>query len=102
MAIEFDWDEDPGNPYYHQIGDTAATLNYPFALEVSRGAAATVIDLAGLMGVPAPPVWVLLVPGLVLLRRWSRPGIRRTSRGSGPGPGLPGPPGGRPGIRRRP
>jgi len=75
MAIEFDWDEDPGNPYYHQTSDTAATLNYPFALEVSRGAAATVIDLAGLMGVPVPPVWVLLVPGLVLMRRWSRPGV---------------------------
>jgi hypothetical protein len=79
MAIEFDWDENPGNPYYHQIGDTAATLNYPFALEVSRGAAATVIDLAELVGVPAPPVWVLLVPGLVLMRRWSRPGVRRVT-----------------------
>jgi len=35
------------SPHYHQPTDTLATLNIPFAAEVCRAVAATVLDLAG-------------------------------------------------------
>ena len=40
------------SPHYHQPTDTLDTLNLPFAAEVCRAVAATVVDLAGY--VPAP------------------------------------------------
>lgn len=56
------------NPYYHRVTDTISPDRFDpaFALGASRGAAATMIALAGLrQPVPAPAVWLLLAPGLV-------------------------------------
>ena len=59
------------DPHYHTIGDTADRLDYDFAVGVTRGAAATMIALAGLYEpVPAPGGWLLLLPGLLIL--WYR------------------------------
>lgn len=70
MAIDDEaWQISSYNNYYHTIQDTADRLDYDFALEVSRASAATLIDLAKLVSVPVPPVWLLLLPGMLLARR---------------------------------
>jgi Zn-dependent M28 family amino/carboxypeptidase len=57
------------NPYYHKTTDTADHLDYDFAFNVTKAAAATLASLAAL--VPEPSVILLMVPGLALalLRR---------------------------------
>jgi hypothetical protein len=79
MLIEDEaWEIWSTNPDYHKITDTTDKLDYAFALAVSRGAAAAMIDLAGLSAVPLPAVWLLLLPGVLLLgwRRQVRLGSR--------------------------
>ncbi|WP_058556326.1 M28 family metallopeptidase [Thiohalocapsa sp. ML1] len=83
MLIEDElWELWSTNLDYHKTSDTADKLDYGFALEVSRGAAAAMIDLAGLAGfagvpVPVPAVWLLLLPGLLLMARDGRCRARR-------------------------
>ena len=72
MLIEDeDWEVWSTNPDYHKVTDTADKLDYAFALAVSRGATAAMIDLAGLTAVPAlvptPTTWMLLLPGVLML-----------------------------------
>ena len=90
MLIEDpDWEIWSTNPDYHKVTDTPDKLDYPFALEVSRGAAAAMIDLAGFAGVPAPPVWMLLLPGVLLLRRVGPRSSAQSTRVTMPGASRP-------------
>ena len=54
------------NPNYHQTTDTTNQLDFDFALKVTQASAATLADLAGYVGVPEPPVALLLLAGLAL------------------------------------
>ncbi|WP_295886598.1 M20/M25/M40 family metallo-hydrolase [uncultured Thiohalocapsa sp.] len=73
-------DAEPGriwssNPYYHTVNDTSDLLDYDFALEVTRAAAATMLSLAVLdpSSVPVPGTWLLVGLGLLGLGagRWA-------------------------------
>jgi len=70
LAIDQDWEE---YPYYHQTSDTWAHVEgtVPIALQISRAAAGTLADVAGLMdGTTEVPE--AGVP-LVRLRAWPNP-----------------------------
>lgn len=63
------------NPYYHSTTDTSGHLDWDFAFRVTQAGAGALAELAGFMPAPAPPVALLLLPGLLAL--WSSVSRRR-------------------------